>query len=162
MLHRFAILAAVGVLGVGLTLTGGVAGAPSALAEPPPGADAIDSYPLAEGNFTSPTDFYHVFFKTPDGRHCGIGPNGGPIGCDAVPADAPPGTNQTVVEYGGTPAVYRFSENPTFTRDVDVLPEGHRLTNWGATCGVGYQGTVTCRGYGGHGFVLAANYGVLW
>ncbi|ABK71643.1 hypothetical protein [Mycolicibacterium smegmatis] len=162
MLHRFAILAAVGVLGVGLILAGGVAGAPSALAEPPPGTDAIDSYPLAEGNFTSPTDFYHVFFKTPDGRHCGIGPNGGPIGCDAVPADAPPGTNQTVVEYGGTPAVYRFSENPTFTRDVDVLPEGHRLTNWGATCGVGYQGTVTCRGYGGHGFVLAANYGVLW
>lgn len=162
MLHRFAILAAAGVLGVGLTLVGGLAAAPFALAEPPPGADAIDSYPIAEGNFTSPTDFYHVFFKTPDGRHCGIGPNGGPIGCDAVPTDAPPGTNQTVVQYGGTPAQYRYSETPTFTRDVDVLPEGHKLTNWGASCGVGHQGTVTCRGYGGHGFVLAANYGVLW
>ncbi|PJK21104.1 hypothetical protein [Mycolicibacterium goodii] len=162
MLHRFAVLAAAGVLGAGLTLTGILTAAPSAPAEPPPGADEIDSYPTAEGNFTSPADFYHVFFETPDGRHCGIGPNGGPIGCDAVPTDAPPGTNQTVVQYGGIPAQYRYSETPTFTRDVDVLPEGHKLTNWGATCGVGPQGTVTCRGYGGHGFILAANYGVLW
>lgn len=162
MLYRFAVAVATGVLALGVTLAGGISRAPSAVAEPPPGADVIDSYPIAEGNFTSPTDFYHVFFQTPDGRHCGIGPNGGPIGCDAVPLNAPPGTNQTVVQYGGTPAVYRFSENPSFTRDVDVLPEGHRLTNWGASCGVGYQGTVTCLGYGGHGFILAAGYGVLW
>jgi hypothetical protein len=162
MLYRVAVAVATGVLALGVTLAGGISRAPSAVAEPPPGADVIDSYPIAEGNFTSPTDFYHVFFQTPDGRHCGIGPNGGPIGCDAVPLNAPPGTNQTVVQYGGTPAVYRFSENPSFTRDVDVLPEGHRLTNWGASCGVGYQGTVTCLGYGGHGFILAAGYGVLW
>lgn len=141
----------------------GLACAPSAAADPPPGADVIDSYPLATGHFTSngPNDFYGVFFKTPDGRHCGIGPNGGPVGCDAVPSDAPAGTNQTVVNSWG-PATYQHSDTPTFTRDVDVLPEGHRLENWGASCGVGYQGTVTCKTYGSHGFVLSSTYGVLW
>lgn len=135
--------------------------APTAAAEPPTGADDIDSYPLAEGNYSSPTDFYGVFFRTPDGRHCGIGPNGGPVGCDAVPIDAPAGTNQTVVNSGG-PASYRRSDTASFTRDVDVLPEGHRLENWGASCGVGYQGTVTCKTYGEHGFILSSTYGVLW
>ncbi len=55
----------------------------------------FDNYPVAQGRYNTPDDFYFVFFKTPDGRSCGIGPNGGPVGCDAVPADAPPGTNQT-------------------------------------------------------------------
>lgn len=135
-------------------------GTPSAGAEPPAGADAIDSYPVAEGNYTTADDFYGVFFKTPDGRACGIGPNGGPVGCDAVPIDTP-GVNQTVVR-PGVPARYQHSDTPSFTRDVDVLPEGHRLENWGASCGVGYQGTVTCKTYGGHGFILSSTYSVLW
>ena len=150
-------LVAVGVAAVGVTLSP----VPTAAADPPPGLDAIDDYPVAQGHYTSPTDFYGVFFRTPDGRHCGIGPNGGPVGCDAVPADAPAGMNQTVV-ISGVPASYRHSDTPSFTRDVDVLPEGHRLENWGASCAVGHQGTVTCTTYGEHGFVLAAGYGVLW
>ncbi len=153
MPYRIALFAAAGLL----TL----AAAPQAAAEPPAGADDIDSYPIAQGHFSSPTDFYGVFFKTPDGRHCGIGPNGGPVGCDAVPIDAPQGTNQTVVT-SGVPATYRQSDTESFTRDVDVLPEGHRLENWGASCGVGYQGTVTCKTYGQHGFILSSTYGVLW
>ncbi|MGY1993866.1 hypothetical protein [Mycolicibacterium fortuitum] len=128
---------------------------------PPPGIEDINGYPIAEGDYSSPTDFYGVFFRTPDGRHCGIGPNGGPVGCDAVPADAPAGTNQIFVN-SGAPAAYRHSDTASFTREVDVLPEGHRLENWGASCGVGYQGTVTCKTYGEHGFVLNATYGVLW
>lgn len=135
--------------------------APNVTAEPPPGADDIDRYPIAQGHYSSPTDFYGVFFRTPDGRHCGIGPNGGPVGCDAVPSDAPAGTNQIYVN-SGAPAAYRHSNTASFTREVDVLPEGHRLENWGASCGVGYQGTVTCKTYGEHGFVLNATYGVLW
>ncbi len=135
--------------------------APMAAAEPPPGAYDIDDYPIAQGNYSSPTDFYGVFFRTPDGRHCGIGPNGGPVGCDAVPIDAPAGANQTVVN-SGAPASYRHSDTASFTRDVDVLPEGHRLENWGASCGVGFQGTVTCKTYGAHGFILSSTYGVLW
>lgn len=135
--------------------------APNVTAEPPPGVDVIDRYPIAQGHYSSPTDFYGVFFRTPDGRHCGIGPNGGPVGCDAVPADAPAGTNQIFVN-SGAPAAYRHSDTASFTREVDVLPEGHRLENWGASCGVGYQGTVTCKTYGEHGFVLNATYGVLW
>lgn len=134
--------------------------APNAVAAPPDGADEIDDYPIAQGNYTSADDFYWVFFRTPDGRGCGIGPNGGPVGCDAVPIDTP-GYNQTVVT-AGIPATYQFSDTPTFTRDVDVLPEGQRLENWGASCGVGYQGTVTCRTYGGHGFILSSVYSVLW
>lgn len=139
-----------------------VATATAAHADPPPGADAVDTYPLATGRYSSPNDFYWVFFKTPDGRSCGIGPNGGPIGCDAVPRDAPAGANQTVIEVGGVPAGYRHADTATFTRDVDVLPEGYRLENWGSTCGVGHQGTVTCKGYGSHGFTISSVYGVLW
>jgi hypothetical protein len=138
-----------------------VAAAPTAVAEPPPGADQIDRYPVAQGRYTSPQDYSWVFFQTPDGRHCGIGPNGGPVGCDAVPMDAPDDTNQTVV-ISGAVAEYRHADTPSFTRDVDVLPEGHRLENWGASCGVGYQGTVSCKTYGHHGFTISSVYGVLW
>jgi hypothetical protein len=102
-----------------------------------------------------------VFFKTPDGRPCGIGPSGGPVGCDAVPGDAPPGTTQTVVN-SGAPAEYRHRDTASFTRDVDVLPEGYRLENWGASCGVGHHGTVTCKTSGQHGFTISSVYGVLW
>lgn len=132
-------------------------------AEPPPGADAIDDYPVAQGFYRpGPPPNYHVFFRTPDGVSCGIGPNGGPIGCDWVPMDAPPGTNQTFLTSGG-PAEYRHSPTPTFTREgVDVLPAGYRLENWGASCGVGHQGTVTCKTYGDHGFTISAVYGELW
>jgi hypothetical protein len=131
-----------------------------AAADPPPGVDVIDTYPLAQGHYTMVEDFGWIYFKTPDGRACGIGPLGGPVGCDAVPYDAPSGTNQTVVESFG-PADYTHSDTPTFTRDVDTLPEGHRLQNWLATCAVGYQGTVECKTRE-HGFVLSAVYGVLW
>lgn len=141
-------------------LSVGIAGV--AHAEPPPGADAGDDFPLATGRYSSPSDFYWVFFKTPDGRTCGIGPNGGPIGCDAVPMDAPAGANQTVIEAGGVPAAYRHTDVASFTRNVDVLPEGYRLENWGSSCAVGYQGTVTCKGYGHHGFIVSSVYGVLW
>jgi hypothetical protein len=145
---------AAGLLGLALI------SAPQAGAEPPPVED-IRSYPLAQGHYTTPQDFYFVFFKTPDGRSCGIGPNGGPVGCDAVPAQAPADANQTVVNPWAA-AEYRHSEVASFTRDVDVLPEGHRLENWGATCAVGYQGTVHCETYNDHGFVLAGAYGELW
>src|SRR5689334_15196320 len=96
-----------------------LAAAPPAGADQP--ADDTRDYPIAQGNYTTPNDFYYVFFKTPDGRSCGIGPNGGPVGCDAVPTDAPPGTNQTVVN-SWAPAEYRHSDTGSFTRDVDVLP----------------------------------------
>ena len=111
----------------GLTLVG----APTATADPPPGVDAIRTYPLARGIYSSPDpgDFYKVFFKTPDGRFCGISPNGGDTGCDAVPIDAPGGTNETVAA-SSQPGQYQHSDTARFTRVVDVLPEGHRLENW--------------------------------
>jgi hypothetical protein len=102
-----------------------------------------------------------VFFKTPDGRSCGIGPNGGPVGCDAVPPDAPDGANQTVVNSWG-PAEYRHWNTASFTRDVDVLPAGHRVENWGATCAVNVDGAVVCETYNSHGFLLAHDHGELW
>lgn len=132
----------------------------AAAADPPPGVDAVDTYPLAQGHYTTSDDLGWIYFKTPDGRACGIGPLGAPVGCDAVPYDAPNGTNQTVVDSWG-PARYAHSDTPTFTRDVDTLPEGYRLLNGLASCAVGYQGTVDCKS-GEHGFVLSALYGVLW
>jgi hypothetical protein len=152
-LRRLAVLAGVAVAAL--------AAVPPAVADPPSDADESDAYPIAQGNFTTTTDFYAIFFKTPDGRSCGIWPNGGPIGCDAVPADAPAGTNQTFV-FPGVVADYRHSDTPSFTRDVDVLPEGFRLETWGAGCGVGPQETVTCKTYGQHRFVISRDHGVLW
>lgn len=151
------------VLAVGTAAGLWMASPAAANANPPDGLDELDTYPVAAGRYSSPDirDFYWVFFKTPDGRACGIAPNGGEVGCDAVPIDAPEGANQTVASSWAA-AEYRHSDAPTFTRDVDVLPEGHRLENWGSTCAVGYQGAVTCRVPGGHGFVLASPYAVLW
>lgn len=134
--------------------------APVAAAGPPPGADIVDTYPLAQGSYTTAGDWGWIYFKTADGRACGMSPLGGPVGCDAVPYNAPHGTNQTVVD-SRDPAGYSHSDTTTFTREVDTLPEGYRLQNWPASCAVGHQGTVVCR-TGEHGFVLSTQYGVLW
>jgi hypothetical protein len=76
------------------------------------------------------------------------------IGLTTTPvaeADPPPGVedihdlrspNQTVVNSWG--------------------PAGYRLENWGASCGVGSGGTVTCTTYGQHGFGISELYGLLW
>ena len=137
---------------------------PAAAAWPtPPGIDEIDGFPSAEGHgrYSAPDGFYGLYFRTPDGRHCGILPNRGPVGCDAVPADAPAGANQTFVE-AGHPASYRQTGTTYFTQDVDVLPVGFRLENWGAACGVIDDHTVTCKTSGRHGFSLTTDSGVLW
>ena len=101
-----------------------------------------------------------VFFRTPDGRECGFYLNG-PAGCDAVPIDAPQGTNQ-VRSSTLEPAHFLTADQPTFTYPggAQVLPEGHKVSLGGTTCGIGYQGTVTCE-TGPHGFTIAATYGVL-
>jgi len=49
-----------------------LASAPAAAADPPPDADDIDTYTVAQGRFTTPTDFYWVYFRTRDGRSCEI------------------------------------------------------------------------------------------
>jgi hypothetical protein len=120
----------------------------------------VDKYPLGEGRYVLESDPGWIHFRTAAGIACGIGPVGRIVGCDAVPPDAPPGTNQTVIEGSNRPAVYRKSESPTFTRSVDVLPEGHRLTNGATRCAVGPGETVTCETAGGahgpHGVVCAA------
>jgi hypothetical protein len=152
---RFAGVA--GVVGIVL------ATAPAAQADPPPAAEEMHELPKAEGHYTTNLqgDFYRVYFKTPDGRFCGILPNGGPVGCDAAPRDAPAGSNQTVVS-AGFPAEYKHADTPFFTRDVDVLPVGYRLENWGASCGLVRVGVLTCTTYGSHGFTISADYGELW
>ena len=101
-----------------------------------------------------------MYFRTPDGRSWDrTERRAGRL--DTVPLDAPAETKQSVVNSWG-PAEYRGSNTTTFTRDVDVLPEGHRLENWGASCGVGNQGTLTCRTYDEHGFMISTVHGVLW
>ena len=137
---------------------------------------AADPYPEAPGHFTSPDDPGWIYFLSPrgyggqrDGQPvdqfgCGIGPDG-TVGCDVVPNPVqigaepptvvPPGANQTVAT-PQQPADYRHSDGWEFTRDVDVLPEGHQLRNGDAFCLVGYQGSVSCT-TGEHGFT---NYSV--
>lgn len=102
-----------------------------------------------------------VFFQTPDGRNCAIFWNNGPVGCDAAPTDAPPETNQLRTSVTEA-AHFRNSPEPTFTlpEGATVLPEGHKITLANATCGMGYQGAVTCE-VGDHGFTLAATYSEL-
>ena len=127
---------------------------------PPP--DDLDGYPMASGNYqSSPPSYGWVFFTTPDGRSCGIEPNGGGVGCDAVPSDAPPGTNQTFAD-AADPAQYRFSDTLTFTRDAPVLPAGERVQTMGGVCAVDLQGAVHCATQGNHGFILSTDTGVLW
>ena len=148
------------------------------------------TWPVPEGNFTSPDDPGWIFFKPfhlPAGYTgpkadamrsvqygCGIGPDG-TVGCDHVPTDPwggggpgcgdyrcpppPPGTNQTVAG-PQQPGEYVRSDTLTFTRDVDDLPEGHRLVNGDAWCAVGFQGSVSCTS-GANGFTLAWWGGIL-
>ena len=122
----------------------------------------VDKYPLGEGHYVLDSDPGWVFFRTPAGVSCGIGPVGRVVGCDVVPSSAPAGTNQTVID-GNRAAAYRKSDTPTFTRKTDVLAEGHRVTNGATRCAVGAEGAVTCEIVGGtHGFVVSPDRGVLW
>jgi hypothetical protein len=140
---------------------------------------AADDYPVADGNYTSAADPGWVYFLSPrgyggqrDGQPvdqfgCGIGPDG-TVGCDVVPKPmqisdepptvVPPGADQTVAT-PWQPAEYRQSDTLTFTRDVDVLPEGHQLRNGDAFCLVGYQGSVSCT-TGEHGFTNFSVFGL--
>lgn len=140
-----------------------------ALAEP---------YPVGQGHYTSPSDPGWIFFLSPRGYGgtragqpvpqygCGIGPDG-TVGCDAVPDPANYGNDpETVVPLDADqtvatadqPGGYRHSDELTFTRDVDVLPEGHQLDNGDAFCLVGFQGSVSCT-TGEHGFTIYSIYG---
>ena len=127
-----------------------------------PAPDDLNSFPLASGNYMgSGSSYGWVFFTTPDGRPCGIAPNGGGVGCDAVPSDAPPGTNQTFADAAG-PAQYRFAKASIFTRDAPVLSAGQRVQTMGGVCAVDLQGAVHYTTEGNHGFILATITGVLW
>lgn len=125
----------------------------------------IEGYSPGRGRYTTPDDPGWVFFKTDGGKgapshFCGIGPNGAVAGCDLVPSkNVPAGMNQTIVDASG-PAHYVHSDTPAFTRDVDVLLEGHRLDNGQASCGRAYQGTISCV-IGEHSFVVSSDYGIL-
>ena len=144
----------------GMAISGATAVAAHADDTIPP-ADDLNSLPLASGNYQSSPPYYGwVFFTTPDGRSCFIEPNGGGFGCDFVPSDAPPGTNQTFAGAAG-PAQYRFSDTPIFTPDAAVLPAGQRVQTMGGVCAVDLQGAVHCA-LRDHGFILSTDTGVLW
>ena len=159
----------------------GVLPAATALAAP---ADP-GTWPIAEGNFTSPGDPGWIFFNPAgfDGG-CGIAPDG-MIGCDIVPARSsdgtpvqagmpgppgsyscgpgenycplpPPGVNQ-IVAGPQKQADYAQSATPTFTRDVSTLPAGYLLVNGDSSCrlGTGSPRVLVCDS-GGHGFSVQA------
>lgn len=145
--------------------------AASPAAGDPSPSDDINVYPVAQGHYTSVSDPGWIYFFTPtgvggvrDGQPvpqfgCGIGPDG-TVGCDAVPSPeqvsdvfatvVPPDANQTIAG-PDQPGQYGHSDLLTFTRDVDVLPEGRQLVNGDAFCLVGYQGSVSCTS-SDHGF----------
>jgi hypothetical protein len=177
ILFRGAVLTAL------VTVTLGAA--PVAAADPTPAPQPGGPYQVAQGHYTSAGDPGWIYFipaetlsnrsepisGTRDGHPvqqfgCGIGPDG-TIGCDAVPnpvqmGDAPPtvvppGANQ-VIASPGKPAEYRHSDTLTFTRDVDMLTSGYELVNGGASCAVGWQGSVGCK-TGEHGFTHYAYQG---
>ena len=118
MTVRCAAIAAIAAGIVGLALSA----APTAGGQPAP-EDDIRDYPVAQGRYTTPDDLYFVYFKTPDGRSCGIGPNGGPVGCDAVPADAPPGTLEAVSTVIEQLAGYKASLTNTRNRLAEARAE---------------------------------------
>lgn len=167
-----------------LVLAGAVIVFPASAATAEP---AEPQWPTAQGDYTTALDPGWMYFLPAgfDGRGCGIGPDG-TVGCDIVPGRwpdgtpiqigipgppgsyscegrrcplPPPGTDQTVAS-PSEPGEYVASDTATFTRDVDVLPAGYQLVNGGASCHVGYQGTVTCV-TGANGFTLASVFGIL-
>lgn len=154
---RSAVLAVLGIVALAFPASAAPGDGNSAL------VDDISGYPLADGDYANygSSYFYWVYFTTPDGRSCGMAPNSGPVGCDAVPADAPAGTNQTFADAMNA-AAYRRSDTPIFTRDFPVLPAGRRVQTLGAACAVDYQGAVHCQTGGRHGFILSADHGALW
>ena len=159
-----------------LALTAAFCSAATAVADDP------DTWPVAQGNFTSPDDPGWIFFKPQgsEGRGCGISPDG-MIGCDIVPSRWPDGTPvqagmpgppgfyscegrncplppvgaDQIVVGPQEPAHYADSATPGFTRDVDVLPSEHRLVNGNAWCRVSQQGIVRCV-TGDNGFTVFA------
>lgn len=151
---RFGVLAALGAMTISVAPAGAAPGDDNG----PP--DNLDGYPLAPGTYTTSYRSW-IYFTTPDGRSCGLAPNGGPVGCDAVPADAPPGTNQTFAD-AMHPAEYRHSDTKTFTSNLGVLPAGYRVQTLGGACAVDKQGAVHCQTEGNHGFILSTDHGVLW
>ncbi|GAA5066868.1 hypothetical protein [Nocardia callitridis] len=152
---KFAALAAVTPLVAGALLA--AAGPAQAIDDP-----FVDWTPVdpAEYQVPEPENAGSVFFQTPYGQFCAIRFNNGPVGCDAVAADAPEGTNQvraTITD----PAQFVTTSRPNFTHpEAKLLPEGHKITLENTICGVGFQGTVDCQ-VGEHGFVLSAQYSVL-
>ena len=98
----------------------------STAAEATPGRDdGVDKYPLGEGPHTVESDPGWVFFRVGAGQGCGIGPIGRIVGCDIVPRDAPPGTNQTAIEGNqparrrpASPVMWRFSPRDTASPTV--------------------------------------------
>ena len=111
---------------------------------------ATSAWPVAEGNYTSPTEPGWVFFipRGFEGHGCGMAPDG-TVGCDAVPARGPDGTPVQASQPGPrAPTVatvetarcrrrvrtrsssarsgprYVQSDVETFTRAVDVLDQG--------------------------------------
>ena len=144
----------------------------------------MQTWPLAQGDFTSPGDPGWIYFKPffyPAGYTgskadaaraeqygCGIGPDG-TVGCDHVPSDPwqgsgpgcgdlrcppPPPGANQTVAGPQQPGQYVQSPVATFTRNVGDLPQGYRLANGDAWCAVGYQGSLTCNS-GANGFTLA-------
>lgn len=121
-----------------------------------PADDGIADWPLAHGNFSSPTDPGWVYFRT-DGEgvaeiHCGISPDGSMVGCDfaRTPYGAPEGTNQLILD--GSGLRYAQSRTPTFTRpDVDIVWIGERIENGPAACRVTDQAPLFCRVVGNDG-----------
>ena len=76
------------------------------------------------------------------------------------PIWVPPGANQTAADRS-EPDSYRFPDTATFTRDVDILPEGHRLVTGDARCAMDSQGSLSCH-TGEHGFAFASICGENW
>lgn len=110
----------------------------------------IDRWPLARGNFTSPTNPGWMYFRS-DGQgyppmFCAMSPDGAMVGCDIdfPPERAPAGTNQIILDSAGLR--YAQSETPTFTRaGVDVAWIGERIENGPAACAMTDQAPMACR-----------------
>lgn len=170
---------------IGLACAAALYPASAAVAEP---SDPFDpgTWPIADGNFTSPGDPGWIFFKPKGfgGHGCGIGPDG-TVGCDIVPSRwpdgtpvqagrpgppgfyscgsgenycplPPPGADQ-IVASPQQRADYAQSDTPAFTRDVGVLYEGYRLVNGNASCRLGAGSPlVLACDSGEHGFSVQA------
>ncbi|AMO59841.1 Uncharacterised protein [Mycolicibacterium phlei] len=135
----------IGVAGAGLAVAAaaGVAAAQPPAPAPTPAPPNVLALPPAQLPDYAKMDGQWYAFKTPTGLTCVLQRNG-PYGCSGALPAAPDGAN--LVRGGPGPAAFSATDGDPFAgiEDVNLLPEGVRLSLQTVSCATTGGGVTTC------------------